>query len=124
MLRTIERQTRQVSQLTARTKSAAVNQIERQEQRLLRASKLLEAYSYQGVLARGYALVQDAAGEVVRSKDGAAAGQAVTLTFADGARGAVIEGEAMMRPKAKARTSRKAVKGTAKTDDKKQADLF
>jgi exodeoxyribonuclease VII large subunit len=60
---------------------------------LSRAAKLLDAYSYQGVLERGYALVQTGAGEVVRSKDRLKTGEGVTLTFADGSRKAVIDGK-------------------------------
>ena len=120
MLRAIERQSKQSTQLQSRASSAVKNTLERQEQRLLRASKLLDAYSYQGVLARGYALVQDEAGEVIRSKDAAASGQAVTLTFADGTRGAVIEGEAMMTPKSKPKKAAKKPKPA----DKNQAELF
>jgi len=58
---------------------------------------LLDAYSYQGVLERGYALVQNEAGDVVRSKDKVKAGEGVTLTFADGKRGAVIDGAAVKK---------------------------
>jgi len=59
--------------------------------RLAKAAGLLEAYSYQGVLARGYALVRDSQGQVIRSKESVCAGQDVTLTFQDGVRNAVID---------------------------------
>jgi len=65
------------------------------------------------VLDRGYALVQDEKGKVVRSKDAVGAGQGVTLTFADGDRAAVIAGGSATKPK------KKAVK-----PDVPQGDLF
>ena len=100
--------------------SAMQNSLQKQTARLSRAGKLLDAYSYQGVLERGYALVQRDSGDVVRSKDGVNAGEAVTLTFADGARGAVIDGKATTPPK-------KAVKkkpSPKKTTANNQQDLF
>lgn len=122
VLRGIDTHNRQIAQLSARAQKAAANQLERQQQRLLRASKLLDAYSYQGVLARGYALVQDAAGEVIRSKDGVSAGQEVSLRFADGSRGAVIDG--ISHSSAKHAPKPKKPRKTPKPDNKIQADLF
>lgn len=100
--------------------SAMQNSLQKQTARLSRAGKLLDAYSYQGVLERGYALVERSTGDVVRSKSGVDAGEAVTLTFADGARGAVIDGKAATAPK-------KAVKkklSPKKTTANNQQDLF
>ncbi|MEM7729144.1 MAG: exodeoxyribonuclease VII large subunit, partial [Pseudomonadota bacterium] len=48
---------------------AAARRVARDRSRLERASALLDAYSYQGVLARGYALVTDTDGGVIRSAD-------------------------------------------------------
>ncbi len=81
--------------------------LERLDDRLKRASGLLEAYSYQGVLKRGYALVTDEAGKVIRSKDTPDSGDAVTLTFADGDRAAVIGGGSV---KSKPKTPKPAKK--------------
>jgi len=91
--------------------------IEQDKQRLAKAAQLLDAYSYQGVLERGYALVQTQAGDVVRSKDKVKAGEGVTLTFADGKRGAVIDGTIVaVKPRPK--------KPVKKTDATPQGDLF
>lgn len=103
----------------ARTANSAIqNTLQKQSARLSRAGKLLDAYSYQGVLERGYALVQRRDEEVVRSKDEVDAGEAVTLTFADGTRGAVIDGQASVSKKIakKAPTKAKTVNN--------QQDLF
>ena len=81
--------------------------------RLASAGKLLEAYSYQGVLERGYVLVSDMDGKVVRKGKPLKSGQAVNLTFSDGKRGAVIDG----KPKSR-------VKKPVKAPEKIQGDLF
>ena len=99
--------------------SALKRQLETQSRRLDRAGKLLDAYSYKGTLERGFALVRDEAGAVIRSKSGAKSGQAVSLTFADGERGAVIAGKGA--PKAPRKTAKRPAQ---KQSDKKQADLF
>lgn len=91
--------------------------MERQSERLARTGKLLDAYSYQGVLARGYALVTDAKDNLVRQGKDLAPGQAVKLTFSDGPRGAVIDGRPSAKPK-------KKLTKPAKKPDEKQRDLF
>ncbi|WP_119678864.1 exodeoxyribonuclease VII large subunit [Indioceanicola profundi] len=58
--------------------------------RLSSLSKLLESYSYKGVLERGFALVTDELGQPVTRAAQTAQGQAVKLEFADGDAGAVI----------------------------------
>ena len=116
---------RQVTKLTqqgetltryGRTAEAALKrQLETQSRRLDRAGKLLDAYSYKGTLERGFALVRDEAGNVLRSKAKTKSGQGVSLTFADGEVGAVIAGvSATKRPR----------KSASSKPDKKQADLF
>ncbi|MCF6220810.1 MAG: exodeoxyribonuclease VII large subunit [Robiginitomaculum sp.] len=89
--------------------------LQKSRDRLAGAGKLLEAYSYQGVLERGYALVTDTDGKVVRKGKRLKVGQAVNLTFSDGKRGAVIDGT----PKPK-RHIQKPVPPTEKI----QGDLF
>lgn len=89
--------------------------LERLEGQLSRHGNLLEAYSYQGVLARGYALVTHKDGCVVRSKDSIKSGEQVSLTFQDGQRNAVIDG-ATAPPKPRTRKP--------KQTDATQADLF
>ena len=58
--------------------------IERRFAALERADKLLGALSYQGVLARGFALVRDGAGSPIRSAAAVSTGQALDIEFADG----------------------------------------
>jgi len=106
--RNAARQAQTLSQITARTEQAINRKIDQDKQRLAKAAQLLDAYSYQGVLERGYALVQTKSGDVVRSKDSVTAGEGVTLTFADGKRGAVIEGAAVKKAKPKPKRKPKA----------------
>jgi exodeoxyribonuclease VII large subunit len=63
---------------------------ERRHARLDRLDQLLRAFSYQGVLARGFAVVRDAQGLPVRGVAGAPAGAEVEIEFADGRRQATI----------------------------------
>lgn len=112
----------------ARNQSRAMSaQITAAQQRLDKAAQLLSAYSYQGVLSRGYALVTDEGGAVVR--DGAAlqSGQGVTLTFkGDVRRKAVIDGEGRAAkpspPKPPVKKPKPAKK--PKSGDQSQMGLF
>ena len=58
--------------------------------RLDSAVKLLEAFSYQQVLKRGFALVRDASGQPVRTVASTSAGMGIEIEFADGKTDAVI----------------------------------
>jgi exodeoxyribonuclease VII large subunit len=102
----LSRQGQAVLQSAERSRQAILRKLQTDEARLKKAAQLLEAYSYQGVLERGYVLVQNEGGDVVRSKDKVKAGESVTLTFADGKRGAVIDGSGKavrVKPKKKAK---------------------
>ncbi len=90
--------------------------------RLVNVAGLLEAYSYQGVLQRGYALVTDINGKVIRSKDTPDIGDHVTLTFGDGDRGAVIDGSPNSILKSQPSPKPKAKK--LKPVKSEQGDLF
>lgn len=93
---------------------------ETRRMRLDKAGSLLEAFSYQGVLARGYALVTDADGGVIRSAQTPKTGDAVTLTFSDGERDAVIDGAS-----GKSRASKpKSRKPKPPAGDTPQGSLF
>ena len=96
---------------------AVRRKLERLDGGLARSGTLLEAYSYQGVLARGYALVSDENGVVIRSKDSAKSGEGVTLTFHDGDRQAVMGGGGAA-PKPKRVAKKKSPSASP------QADLF
>jgi exodeoxyribonuclease VII large subunit len=79
--------------------------------RLESLTQLLESYSYEGVLARGFALVRDSAGGPVIAAAAVAPGQELHLQFHDGEIAAVAEGTPRRRsPKPPAKP------GTGKDD--------
>ena len=82
--------------LASRLTAGMENAIAASEARLAAAGKLLESVSYERVLDRGFALVQDADGQPVTAAAATREGQSVSIRFADGAAGAVISG----RPRA------------------------
>jgi exodeoxyribonuclease VII large subunit len=87
-----------------RLPTAMGRQISAAGDRLAAQAKLLDSYSYKGVLERGFALVRDAGGEPVQRAAALSPGQAVEIEFFDGERGAVVNGEdggASPAPKAK-----------------------
>jgi exodeoxyribonuclease VII large subunit len=65
--------------------------------RLRHAADLLASFSYERVLERGFALVQDRLGHVVTSSQALRPRQQVSLRFADGKAGATIDGDAQIR---------------------------
>ena len=120
--------------VAARGQSAAMaRRLETQTARLERAASLLSAYSYQGVLERGFALVRDEAGKVVRDGSALSSGQSVSLTFKDDVtRKAVIDGNPAdmppaappAAPKAKKPAAKRPKKNTDKTAPPPQLGLF
>jgi exodeoxyribonuclease VII large subunit len=53
---------------------------------------LLNAFSYRGVLRRGFALVRDAEGHPLRAASSVGAGARIEIEFADGRVGATADG--------------------------------
>jgi exodeoxyribonuclease VII large subunit len=80
----MERARERSQALSHRAKRALRNLSERRLARLKTCEQLLEALSYHGVLARGFALVRDAAGAPVRSSKGVATGERLAVEFSDG----------------------------------------
>jgi exodeoxyribonuclease VII large subunit len=76
--------------------------------RLHSLGALLESYSYEGVLKRGFVLVQDEAGDLVPAAADVAAGMRVGLRFHDGEAAATIDGtDAPAKPKRPKRPGKK-----------------
>ena len=72
---------------------------EQRAERLETLGKLLDSYSYKGVLDRGFALVTDDQGHIVRSKDAVRPGQILAVEVADGPFGASVSGAPVQRKK-------------------------
>jgi exodeoxyribonuclease VII large subunit len=72
--------------------------------------RMLESLSYVGVLERGYAVVQGEDGKVRRAAASVVSGEKLTLSFADGQKGATADGAAV-RAKAKPRAAPQPANG-------------
>jgi len=90
----IARARERVDTLLSRAERAVATLLDRRYARLERAGQLLPALSYHGVLARGFALVRDAAGQPLRAAAAITAGMPIEIEFADGRIGARAEGAA------------------------------
>ncbi len=73
-----------LSMVDARLRSAMQASHRRRAERLGSLAQLFGSLSYKSVLARGFALVRDSAGEPLRQAAGVACGMAITIEFADG----------------------------------------
>jgi exodeoxyribonuclease VII large subunit len=94
----IVRDHERIAALFERGTRAVTRVIERRDAALERAEKLLAAYSYHGVLARGFALVRDARGQPLRAAVQVGAGAALDIEFHDGRVGAVASGAGTPKP--------------------------
>jgi exodeoxyribonuclease VII large subunit len=95
----IARQSERVATFAGRAARAVDVVLDRHTGRLDRAAGLLAAYSYRGVLARGFALVRDASGRPLRAAVSVTTGMQLDIEFSDGRVGA-IAGDARMTPQA------------------------
>jgi exodeoxyribonuclease VII large subunit len=100
----IDRCKEQTASFSGRARRAFRIFHDRRIQRLQSAGQLLTAYSYRGVLARGFALIRDEEGRPMRSSAAVSAGMRLDIEFADGRIGATADGErALPSAKNKAR---------------------
>jgi exodeoxyribonuclease VII large subunit len=97
----IARHGERVTSLAARGERAIGVLLDQRAARLERAAQLLAAFSYRGVLARGFALVRDGGGRPLRAAAAVTPGMRLDIEFADGRVGA-LAGDAQMRPQADA----------------------
>src|SRR6185369_11527391 len=88
----------QVAAFGERARRAERVIFDRRAQRLRSAGQLLSAYSYRGVLARGFALVRDGSGHPLRSAAAVGQGMRLGIEFADGRVGATADGEGRPEP--------------------------
>jgi len=76
---------------------ARKNYLQRRRDRVRNAEQLLNAFSYQGVLKRGFALVRDGEGHPLHAAAGVSGGMRLDIEFADGRVGAVADGKAKVQ---------------------------
>ncbi len=72
--------------------------LDRRAARLTGAGQLLNAFSYRGVLGRGFALVRDGDGRPLRAAAAVSPGMKLDIEFADGRVAAVADGERGTQP--------------------------
>jgi len=118
-----ELRAQRLNELAERVRPALDRRLNALSDRLAAIDKLRLSYNPDGPLARGFARIHATDGDLVRSAAALASGEAVRLVFADGARGAVIDGEAAPadpppKPLAKAQRPRAA------SPPQGQGDLF
>ncbi|MDB5614869.1 MAG: exodeoxyribonuclease large subunit, partial [Devosia sp.] len=89
----------QLTPLTARLLAGFVQNLSDRRAALTQSGKLLVSLSYRSVLARGYAVVKDAEGNLVHQRAGLSPGDAVAIEFADGDVGATIAGSPTIKKK-------------------------
>src|SRR6202035_4831100 len=95
--------------LVERARRALSILVQRQQARIVHTGQLLAAFSYRGVLARGFALVRDEQGHAVRAAAGVGPGARLTMEFSDGRVAATADAD---RPPA-AVTTKPATPSTA-----------
>jgi exodeoxyribonuclease VII large subunit len=98
--------------LGKRGKLARKNDLQRRWDRVHSAEQLLKAFSYQGVLKRGFALVRDSEGHPLRSAAAVTSDMKLDIEFSDGRVGAVANGAAKSTPKPKSRGDKPSGQGT------------
>ncbi len=118
-----------ISGLARRLGVSGKTQLADRDRRLRDASRLLESFSYRSVLARGFALVRDEEGAVLRSAEALGAGDRVRLTFEDGdVRATVEEGRASaVKPTRKKRDAKPSAPKEPSKDENQgtaQVSLF
>ena len=84
--------------LAQRSQRARDNYLHRRADRLRSAGQLLAAFSYRGVLERGFALVRDGDGNPLRSASAVSSGMRLDIEFSDGRVAAVADGDSAPAP--------------------------
>ncbi|MDB5537231.1 MAG: exodeoxyribonuclease large subunit, partial [Devosia sp.] len=105
----------QLAPLAARLLAGFGASLAQRRSALDQAGKLLASVGYESVLARGFAIVTDGQGQLVRTKQGLEAGDPLTIRFAHDETVPVLVTGAHVAPKKKPRTT---------TDNDPQESLF
>ncbi len=101
----VQRSVDRLAPVAARLTAELVRRgIDQRRQRLDQVWKLAGAYSHEGVLERGFALVLDADGHVLRGASQIDAGARLTLAFKDGKVAATADGGAPAKSAPRARS--------------------
>jgi exodeoxyribonuclease VII large subunit len=109
--RHMERWLERVTALRERAERAIENLLDNRDLRAERAGQLLTAFSYRGVLERGFALVRGLDGTPLRRAAAVQAGQGLDIEFADGRARATAEGAPALAPAVPPRPRRRRRSG-------------
>jgi exodeoxyribonuclease VII large subunit len=107
----IARHRERVNAFGERSLRAIQNLIDNRDLRTERAGQLLTAFSYRGVLERGFALVRDRDGSPLRRAAAIQAGQGLDIEFADGRARATSDGAPAITPVVPPRPRRRRTGG-------------
>ncbi|WP_438277239.1 exodeoxyribonuclease VII large subunit [Nitrobacter sp.] len=120
----IVRANERTQRLAERARRAFVTLLQRHEARIAHSGQLLAAVSYRGVLARGFALVRDDAGQALRSASAVGPAARLSLEFADGRVNATADNDrlATTSPGPKSQPKPTPARRTVKPGD--QGNLF
>ena len=113
--RNISVQEERVTLIFGRITNAIINKITNVSQKLSSDSQLLDAYSYQRVLDRGYVIVDDGNGNIIRTKSQIQPNSEIVMSFSDGKINAIISDR---KEKIKKLITKK------RTHNSEQTDLF
>jgi exodeoxyribonuclease VII large subunit len=120
----IERGKEKVTQLSASALRCMDLHIKQRKTRLGYVSQLLNAFSYKGVLSRGFALVRDEAGLPLHHAAQVGAGEHLSIEFSDG-RIAATAHDTLHGTSPSPKKTAKSTKAAAAPEPKKvQGDLF
>ena len=100
-----------LGRLMPRTDRALSERLSRASERLAAVWRLAEGLSHERILDRGFALVRDAEGHMVRARKAVSGGAHLFIEFRDGIVGVVADGESVARPATRKRAP------TASQDD-------
>ena len=89
----IARERERTLRLSERARRAVATMVQRLDARVAHSGQLLTALSYRGVLARGFALVRDEAGQPIHAAASVGPGARLTVEFADGKIGAIADAD-------------------------------
>lgn len=109
--------------LADRATRAFAQGLHRRHDRLDSLWTLIRSLGPEAVLARGYALIRDEAGALIRSVTQAQAGQVLTVEVSDGRFGAVVSGSGGTAPRPQPRPARKEAP-RSEPPKSAQGDLF
>ncbi len=122
MMNNVAQGRQSLRQLQDRQNRAVGSRLQQKRQSLETLSHLMKSLGYQNVLARGFALVRDEGGEMVRSSSHLSSGDRVNVEFVDGKVLAEIQGEGSVSQEKSAKKETAVSKPKTRAKRKKKDD--